>query len=50
VGVPDCLLARSVQKYDFVFDALALQFQLKVEPRILGDPLRSVVISAQLND
>jgi hypothetical protein len=45
-----CLLARSVQEHDLVFDTSALQIQLKFEPHILRERSRSLVKLAQPND
>jgi hypothetical protein len=44
------LFARCVQKDDFVLDALAVQIQLKIEPRILRDLAGSIFEFPQLND
>jgi hypothetical protein len=50
VGVPECLLAKSVQNHDLVLDTSAPQIQLKFEPRILRGLSKAIGKFSQLND
>ncbi len=50
MSVSERLHARSIQNHDFVVNAFAVQFQLKLEPSVLGKLPRRRLKFAQLDN